>query len=65
LHGRFELVEEQGVQIPLALTAADAGALVGMGPNARHDRGRAAALKELDEPVAVTAAVRVACYRRM
>lgn len=66
LGGVLRFVDEEVVRVPLRLSPAEAGDLVGMGPSAWH--GDAAArrerIAELGEPVAVTAAVRVATYRR-
>ncbi|AUG77252.1 23S rRNA methyltransferase [Kitasatospora sp. MMS16-BH015] len=58
--------EQVEVDFRLALSQAEAAAVVAMGPNAWHtDAGRlAAALAELGEPVSVTGAVRVTTYTR-
>jgi 23S rRNA (guanine745-N1)-methyltransferase len=60
----FTLAGGQELSLGLRLTRAEAAALAGMGPSARragpHGGGRRAALTE---PIAVTAAFRIACYR--
>ncbi|GAA0521866.1 ubiquinone biosynthesis protein [Saccharopolyspora subtropica] len=66
LADRFEPVSQRVCRFPLSLTAADAEAVVGMGPSAWHaDPGR---LREriaaVPEPVTATASVTVAVYRR-
>lgn len=65
LAGHFDRVSRDSVEYPMALTRAEAGHLVGMGPSARH-LGRSAlteALGALPEPVTVTASVTVSRYR--
>jgi 23S rRNA (guanine745-N1)-methyltransferase len=66
LAGGFDLVTEHRPQFRMSLDREDVGALVAMGPSAWHDHdgGREGAIAELKEPVALTAAVRVATYRR-
>ncbi len=60
----FTLARDQELSLGLRLTRAEAGTLAGMGPSARHagppGGGRLAAA---GEPIAVTAAFRIACYR--
>ena len=64
LGAHFTLARDQELSLGLRLTRAEAGALAGMGPSARHagpdGGGRLAARSE---PIAVTAAFRIACYR--
>jgi 23S rRNA (guanine745-N1)-methyltransferase len=61
----FTLVEEAGYGHPLSLSRADAGRLVGMGPNAWHtDAARLTEhLARLTEPVPATASVTLRTYR--
>lgn len=60
----FTLARDQELSLGLRLSRAEAGALAGMGPSARHAApdggGRLAARTE---PIAVTAAFRIACYQ--
>jgi 23S rRNA (guanine745-N1)-methyltransferase len=65
LGAHFTLARDQELSLGLRLTRAEAGALAGMGPSARHagPDGGGARLAALTEPVAVTAAFRIACYR--
>ena len=64
LGAHFTLARDQELSLGLRLTRAEAGALAGMGPSARHAApdggGRLAARTE---PIAVTAAFRIACYQ--
>ena len=64
LGAHFTLARDQELSLRLRLTRAEAAALAGMGPSARHagpdGRGRLAARTE---PIAVTAAFRIACYQ--
>jgi 23S rRNA (guanine745-N1)-methyltransferase len=61
----FEPASARTVTIPLRLSRADAAALVGMGPSARHLDAATVAdrLATVREPVHVTAAVRVTVWR--
>ncbi|WP_433869449.1 putative RNA methyltransferase [Saccharopolyspora sp. CA-218241] len=67
LADRFALVERHGLEFPLELSRADAEAVVVMGPSARHlDEGELRdRLAALPEPIAATASVEVAGYRRV
>ncbi|GAA4869725.1 putative RNA methyltransferase [Saccharopolyspora cebuensis] len=67
LADRFALVERHGLEFPLELSRADAEAVVAMGPSARHlDEGELRdRLAALPEPIAATASVEVAGYRRV
>jgi 23S rRNA (guanine745-N1)-methyltransferase len=64
LGAHFTLARDQELSLGLRLTRAEARALAGMGPSARHagpdGGGRLAARTE---PITVTAAFRIACYR--
>lgn len=66
LGGLFEPVAEERVERELALGRADAAALVGMGPSARHlgEAEIGAKVAALPEPCPVTLSVTVATYRR-
>ena len=64
LGAHFTLARDQGLSLGLRLTRAEAGALAGMGPSARHpgpSGGRRLAART--EPIDATAAFRIACYR--
>jgi 23S rRNA (guanine745-N1)-methyltransferase len=65
LGAHFALARDQELSLGLRLTRAEAGALAGMGPSARHagpDSG-GGRLAAAGEPIAVTAAFRIACYQ--
>jgi 23S rRNA (guanine745-N1)-methyltransferase len=59
-------VDEQVVEVPLALDHSAVEALVWMGPSARHadPEAMAGAVAQLPEPVPATASVTVSTYRR-
>ncbi len=65
LGAHFTLARDQDLSLGLRLTRAEAGSLAGMGPSARHagPDGGGGRLAGLTEPVAVTAAFRIACYQ--
>ena len=65
LGAHFTLARDQKLSLGLRLTRAEAGALAGMGPSARHagPDGGGGRLAARTEPIAVTAAFRIACYR--
>jgi 23S rRNA (guanine745-N1)-methyltransferase len=65
LGAHFTLARDQELSLGLRLTRAEAGALAGMGPSARHagPDGGGGRLAARTEPIAVTAAFRIACYR--
>ncbi len=62
----FKAVGETAVERTLVLDHADVGALVAMGPSARHLDGKQVAerVAALPDPLAVTLSVTVATYRR-
>jgi 23S rRNA (guanine745-N1)-methyltransferase len=65
LGGLFDLVGQERRRLQLCLSREDIGALVAMGPSAWHGASPTdRALDALAEPVAVTAQIRVAAYRR-
>lgn len=57
----FSLAAQQDCTFGLSLTAADASALIGMGPHAHH--APTEATLEIEEPFAVTASCTVSVYR--
>jgi 23S rRNA (guanine745-N1)-methyltransferase len=63
LEPAFAPISETAVRAPLALGAADVGALVAMGPSAHHV-DPAAVRERVAAPVAATLAVRLTAYRR-
>ncbi len=64
LGAHFTLARDQGLSLRLRLTRAEAGALAGMGPSARHaGRSGGGPPAARTEPIDVTAAFRVACYQ--
>lgn len=65
LEGAFTPTSSTTVESPLALSREQAGALLSMGPSARHDRdGWAGALSGLDGPISTRLSAVVAVYRR-
>jgi 23S rRNA (guanine745-N1)-methyltransferase len=65
LGARFTLEDEVACTFALALDRASVTAVAAMGPSAFHaDRDRSARIAALPEPVAVTASLRLARYRR-
>jgi 23S rRNA (guanine745-N1)-methyltransferase len=63
LGAHFTLARDQELSLGLRLTRAEARALAGMGPSARHAGPDAGGLAARTEPITVTAAFRIACYR--
>jgi 23S rRNA (guanine745-N1)-methyltransferase len=63
---QLTLVDEQVVEVPLALDHTAVAALVWMGPSARHadPAAMAGAVAQLPDPVPATASVTVSTYRR-
>jgi 23S rRNA (guanine745-N1)-methyltransferase len=61
----FTVTERRPLTVPLRLSQAEAAALAGMGPSARHTgpSGTRARLAPLPEPIGVTAAFDVTAYR--